>query len=168
MIVTEVREFCESIITKSRGRVVITPASYSRGPGFKSQPVDRLCRLEFSWFSSVSPGKWRDSIFSYATAATFHIIFKLPFTHHHFIPRCIIWLTEKVSLDKLLKQLKLSHYTPRRRLGGEGVQLLLILDLGTRWGWVVSVTPQPRFSFREKTPDTHCTGGWVGRSGHRG
>jgi hypothetical protein len=33
-----------------------------------------------------------------------------------------------------LKELKLSHYTPRRRLGGEEVQLLLILDLGTRWG----------------------------------
>jgi hypothetical protein len=24
--------------------------------------------------------------------------------------------------------------------GGEELQLLLILDLGTRWGWVVSVT----------------------------
>jgi hypothetical protein len=29
--------------------------------------------------------------------------------------------------------------------------------LGTRWGWVVSITPRPRF-----TPGTHCTGGWVG------
>jgi hypothetical protein len=29
--------------------------------------------------------------------------------------------------------------------GGEEVYLLLILDLGTRWGWVVSVTPRPRF-----------------------
>jgi hypothetical protein len=27
----------------------------------------------------------------------------------------------------------LSHYTPRRRLGGEEVYLLLILDLGTRY-----------------------------------
>jgi hypothetical protein len=36
------------------------------------------------------------------------------------------------------------------------VSFLLILDLGTRWGWVVSVTPRPRF-----TPGTHCTGGWV-------
>jgi hypothetical protein len=31
-------------------------------------------------------------------------------------------------------------------LGGEELQLLLILDLGTRWGWVVSVTPRPRFA----------------------
>jgi hypothetical protein len=59
-------------------------------------------------------------------------------------------------------QLKLSHYTPRRRLGGEEVYLLHILDLGTRWGWVVSVTPRPRFSPGERTPGTHCTGGWVG------
>jgi hypothetical protein len=40
--------------------------------------------------------------------------------------------------------LKLSRYTQCRRQGGEG-PLLLILDLGTRWGWVVSVTPQPCF-----------------------
>jgi hypothetical protein len=30
--------------------------------------------------------------------------------------------------------LKLFHYTPSRRLGGEDIQLLSILDLGTRWG----------------------------------
>jgi hypothetical protein len=29
-------------------------------------------------------------------------------------------------------------------------------------GWVVSVTPQPRFAPGERTPGTHCTGGWVG------
>jgi hypothetical protein len=27
---------------------------------------------------------------------------------------------------------------------------------------VVSVTPRPRFAPRERTPGTHCTGGWVG------
>jgi hypothetical protein len=31
-------------------------------------------------------------------------------------------------------KVKQSRYTPWRRLGGEEVQLLLILDLGTRWG----------------------------------
>jgi hypothetical protein len=51
---------------------------------------------------------------------------------------------------------------PRRRLGGEEVQLILILDLGNRWGWVVSVTPRPCFSPGKTTPGTHCTGGWVG------
>jgi hypothetical protein len=29
-------------------------------------------------------------------------------------------------------------------------------------GWVVSVTPQPRFTPGERTPSTHWTGGWVG------
>jgi hypothetical protein len=46
--------------------------------------------------------------------------------------------------------------------GGEEVQLLVIYDLGTRWGWVVSVTPRPRFTPGEKIPGTHCTGSWVG------
>jgi hypothetical protein len=45
---------------------------------------------------------------------------------------------------------------------GEKVYLLLILDLGTRWGWLVSVTPRPRFITRQRTTGTHCTGGWVG------
>jgi hypothetical protein len=32
----------------------------------------------------------------------------------------------------------------------------------TRWRWVVSITPRPRFTPKERTPGTHCTGGWVG------
>jgi hypothetical protein len=28
-------------------------------------------------------------------------------------------------------------------------------------GWVVSLTPRPRFTPGELTPSTHCTGGWV-------
>jgi hypothetical protein len=35
---------------------------------------------------------------------------------------------------KVYLKVKQSRYTPWRRLGGEEVQLLLILDLGTRWG----------------------------------
>jgi hypothetical protein len=58
-------------------------------------------------------------------------------------------------------KLKLSHYTPWKRLQGEEVQLL-ILDLGTRSGRVVSVTARPRFSPREKTTGTHRAGCWVG------
>jgi hypothetical protein len=27
---------------------------------------------------------------------------------------------------------------------------------------VVSITPRPRFTPGERTPGTHCTGGWVG------
>jgi hypothetical protein len=32
----------------------------------------------------------------------------------------------------------------------------------TGWGWVVSVTPRPPFTPRERTPGTHWIGGWVG------
>jgi hypothetical protein len=40
---------------------------------------------------------------------------------------------------------KICPATPCRLQGGEEIQLLLILYLGTRWGWVVSVTSRPRF-----------------------
>jgi hypothetical protein len=63
---------------------------------------------------------------------------------------------------KVKKKVKLSRYTPWRHMGGEEVQLLLILNLGTRWGWVVSVTPRPRFTPGGRTPGTHWIGGWVG------
>jgi hypothetical protein len=43
--------------------------------------------------------------------------------------------TEWVSFKKVkVKKAKQSLYTPWRRLGGEEVYLLLIHDLGTRWG----------------------------------
>jgi hypothetical protein len=60
------------------------------------------------------------------------------------------------------KKLKQSHYTPQGCLGREKVQLLLIHDLGTRRVWVVGVMLWLCFSPRERTPSTHCTGGWVG------
>jgi hypothetical protein len=63
---------------------------------------------------------------------------------------------------KIKKKVKLSRYTPWKRQGWEEVWLLLILNLGTRWGWVVSITPRPRFTPGERTPGTHWTGGWVG------
>jgi hypothetical protein len=49
-----------------------------------------------------------------------------------------------------------------KALGGRGGIAPTIVDLGSRWRWVVSVTPRPRFSPGERTPGTHCTGGWVG------
>jgi hypothetical protein len=62
-------------------------------------------------------------------------------------------------------KVKQSRYTPWRHLGGEEVSLLLIHDLGTRWGWVVSITPWPRFAPGERTPGK--LGGPQSRSGHR-
>jgi hypothetical protein len=69
--------------------------------------------------------------------------------------------TTNAHIHRSLK-LKLFHYTPLRRLGGEEVQLLLILDLSNRWGWVISVTPRPSFAPGKGPLGTHCTGGWVG------
>jgi hypothetical protein len=48
---------------------------------------------------------------------------------------------------------------PLRR---EYVMLLLILDLSSRWGWVVCVTPRPRFTTGKGPPGTHGIGSWVG------
>jgi hypothetical protein len=36
------------------------------------------------------------------------------------------------------------------------------LTSATRWGWVVSVMPRPRFTPGERTPSTHWIGGWLG------
>jgi hypothetical protein len=70
-----------------------------------------------------------------------------------------IELAHSVSSPNAVKQ---SLYTPWRRLGGEEVELLHIHDLGTRWGWVVSITPGAALYPRGRDPGTHCTGGWVG------
>jgi hypothetical protein len=68
-----------------------------------------------------------------------------------------------VSLTPIARiKVKWSRYTLWRRLGWEEEKLLLILNFGTRWGWVMSITPRPRFTPGERTSGTHCTGGWVG------
>ena len=48
---------------------------------------------------------------------------------------------------------------PTQRVG-RGIALLFH-DRGTRGGWVVSSTPRPHFTPRER-PGTHFRGGWVG------
>jgi hypothetical protein len=44
----------------------------------------------------------------------------------------------------------------------EEVQLLLILNLCTRWGWVVSIMPRLRFTPVNWPSSTHWIGSWVG------
>jgi hypothetical protein len=44
---------------------------------------------------------------------------------------------------------------------GDGGIAPRILDFGTRWRWVVSVTPRQLYP-RERAPGTHWIGGWVG------
>jgi hypothetical protein len=58
-------------------------------------------------------------------------------------------------------KVKLSRYMPWRHMGGKEEKLLLILNLSTRWGWVVSVMPRLYFTPGERTPGTHWIGGWV-------
>jgi hypothetical protein len=45
---------------------------------------------------------------------------------------------------------------------GEEKYLILILDRGTWWGWVVSVSSRPRFTPWEMTTGAQCIWSWVG------
>jgi hypothetical protein len=72
----------------------------------------------------------------------------------------VVLFLRKLIVSYMLKA-KAVPLHATKTLGGEEVQLLLILDLGTRWGWVASVMPRPRFILGERTPGTHWTGGWV-------
>jgi hypothetical protein len=78
-------EYCEtsyeeiSIMTERRGRVVNTPSSYSRGPGFRYRPGDRLSWLRFSSFFSVPEDKCWDS----TLILGYERFFPTPFPIHH-------------------------------------------------------------------------------------
>jgi hypothetical protein len=90
----------------------------------------------------------------------------LPYTEIFVKERGAGLINTVVSLDVGARR-EITKSCPTTRHEGvkgwrEEVQLLLILDLGSRWRWVVSVTPRPRFTPGERTPGTHCTGGWVG------
>jgi hypothetical protein len=50
----------------------------------------------FSWYPSLPPGKCRDNILNWATAASFHVISHPSFTYHPFIRRYIVWATDSV------------------------------------------------------------------------
>jgi hypothetical protein len=62
-----------------------------------------------------------------------------------------------VSIFRVIK-IKQSHYMPWRHLREDEVKLLLIIDLCTRWGSMVGITPWPHFSLGERTPSTQGMG----------
>jgi hypothetical protein len=62
----------------------------------------------------------------------------------------------------MVRKVKQSHNTPMDVQGREELYQILIHALGTRWGWMVSVTHLPHFTPGERTPWTNWTGGWVG------
>jgi hypothetical protein len=77
--------------------------------------------------------------------------------YYHYI------ILQNTKCEKIitLLNLKLSHYTPRGCLGGRYSSYSFstsALDGGGR----SASRPGPHFSPGEKTPGTHCTGGWVG------
>jgi hypothetical protein len=123
------------------GRVINTPISYSGDPRFKSRFEHRV-----SWpmSSVISPRPSRQMPTYY-----------LKLRHDHFLPHTLKFTTHKTFFHSMLYSL--SYFKSKavplyamEALGGRG-------DIAPRWGWVVSITPRPRF-----TPGTHCTGGWVG------
>jgi hypothetical protein len=79
---------------------------------------------------------------------------------------CNLWCTTPSHTFKA----KLSHYAPWRHLGEEEVLLLLILDLGTRWGeWSASCSGHALAPARgPRYPLYRRLGGPQSWSGHRG
>ena len=68
----------------------------------------------------------------------------------------LLWKKVKCTLVQALRLC--TGRTAHR--GSRGIALPFH-DHGTRRRWVLSVTPRPLFTPRER-PGTHCTGGWVG------
>jgi hypothetical protein len=71
--------------------------------------------------------------------------------------------TEYMKRQKLTKQVK-GKAVPLHAIeahGGRGGIAPTHTMLGTRWGWVVSVAPLPRFTPGERTSGTHWIEGWV-------
>jgi hypothetical protein len=69
-------------------------------------------------------------------------------------------------VEKPYSKVKVSRYAIQETR--EKIQLLLILDLGIRWRWMVSVTPLPRFTPRKdlRYPLDRRLGGPQSWSGH--
>jgi hypothetical protein len=61
-----------------------------------------------------------------------------------------------------LKKLKLSHYTPWRRLGKKRCSSYSFLTSALDWGEWSATRPDRALAPRERTTGTHCAGGWVG------
>jgi hypothetical protein len=60
------------------------------------------------------------------------------------------------------KKVKQSRYTPWRRLGGEEYSSYSFLTSALDGGEWSASRPGRTFTSGERTPGTHCTGGWVG------
>jgi hypothetical protein len=71
--------------------------------------------------------------------------------------RILLWLTKYVVMDMYPL---FNEVTSNEDVLGSGCIAPRILDLGTRWRWVVSFTPD-RFTPGVRTPSIHRIGCWV-------
>jgi len=80
---------------------------------------------------------------------------------HTYLPNVWLYIPEYRNFNMIYIKVKCSRYRPgvAQRVG-RGIALLFH-DRGTRRGWLVSSTPRPHFTPRER-PGTHFTGGWEG------
>jgi hypothetical protein len=84
---------------------------------------------------------------------------------------CVWWHIRSISsvsfvtvinhVKKVKMSLCLTKHHAMRTYWGSGSIAPRILNLGTRWRWVVSLTHRPLYP-EERTPGTHWVGGWVG------
>jgi hypothetical protein len=90
----------------------------------------------------------------------FHVegkTYTLLFTFHSSNYSCSPPDDDPIAGSKLVA---LSRYRPEQAQRVDRGIALPFLDLGTRRGCVVSITPRPLYP--RKRPGTHCTGEWVG------
>jgi hypothetical protein len=83
----------------------------------------------------------------------FHSLLPPIFIHHPFVRLRAVLQVNKV---------KQSYNIPWRHRGERRYSFYSIMTSALDGGWVVSITPQPRFAAGERTPSIHWTGGWVG------
>jgi hypothetical protein len=77
----------------------------------------------------------------------------------YWIVTYVVWI---IAYRLVKVKVKWSRYTPWRRMGWEEVSLLLIFNLGTRWGVSDQHHAPAALYPRGKDPSNHWTGGWVG------
>jgi hypothetical protein len=131
--------------TERHGREVKT-LSYSEGPGFKSRFEDSPSWLRF--FVALLCLSRRMPEYNLKIVPRQLPSKSFPFTCYPFTLRYIVLKSKDVPLR---------HAGAKR--GGSTV---LILDLGARWGWVVTVTTRPRFTPVKGPPvPTGQEAGWA-------
>jgi hypothetical protein len=108
---------------------------------------------------------WRGGLDSPDSRVQWWILVNMVWTFGLYKRRGISWPSDPLSSSLLdphtLMSLCLTKHHALKTYCGSGGIAPRILDLGTRWRWVVSFTPRPHY-LKESAPRTHWIGGWVG------